>query len=550
MTMAARPSFHDIVAGLSPTRGWRAVRHFVYGTPLYGLMLKGRVPDKLRGTPPDPWPGDPAVGAAIVKGQLAIAGTSVSLAGNPWTRKPESGEAAAALHAFAWLADLKTLGSEAAGKRARKLVNGWIKTHSRWSALAWRPDVLGERLSHWFCSHDFLCLDDDPAFQARFLSSAATQARHLQRVCAKVEKDAGAFAAIKGLIYSGICLPGCEKAIDTGLKLLSQEIVRQILPDGGHFQRCPSLHLSVLAHLLDLRGTLIAAKLEVPVSWQRAIDTMAPMLRSFRLGDGGLALFNGGNEEDARHIDAVLGRAGVKGKALLSAPHSGFQRLAAGRTVIIADTGAPPAASFLAHAGTLSFEMSVGKERLIVNCGALGDSDPAWRFATRATAAHSTLTVDGASSSEVRADAHIGRRPADVASNRKEADGNIWLEARHDGYPGLVHHRRLYLDACGEDVRGEDILAGSGGREFTLRFHLHPLIGVSLTEGGSAVLLRLPSGVGWRFLADGGAIGLEESIYAGRPNTLRRCSQIVVSGPLDDSRTTVKWALHREGGRR
>ena len=138
----------------------------------------------------------------------------------------------------------------------------------------------------------------------------------------------------------------------------------------------------------------------------------------------------------------------------------------------------------------------------------------------------------------------------DVASTRKEADGNIWMEARHDGYPGLVHHRRLFLDASGEDFRGEDILEGSGGREFTLRFHLHPLIGALLTEDTSAVLLSLPSGDGWRFLAVGGVIGIEESIYGGLPNTLRRCSQIVVSGPLDDPTTTVKWALHREGGRR
>ena len=548
--MRRNTSFHDIAAGLSPARRWRAVRHLLYGSPLYGLLLKGRVPDKLRGAPPDPWPGDPAIGAAILKGQLTVAGQSISLAGGPWTRLPESSEAAAALHAFAWLADLRTLGSKAAGKRARKLIGGWIETHSRWSALAWRPDVLGKRLSHWFCSHDFLCLDEDPAFRAKFLSSVATQARHLQRVCAKVEKDAGAFAAIKGLIHSGICLPGWEKALDGGRKLLDQEISRQILPDGGHFQRCPSLHLRVLAHLLDLRGSFVAAQVEVPVSWQRAIDKMAPMLRSFRLGDGGLALFNGGNEEDARYIGTILGRAGVKGKALSSAPHSGFQRLAAGRLVAVADTGAPPAASSLAHAGTLSFEMSVGKERLVVNFGAVSDSDPGWQFATRTTAAHSTLTVDGASSSEIGADARIGRRPADVASSRKEADGNIWLEARHDGYPGLVHHRRLFLDASGEDFRGEDILKGSGGREFTLRFHLHPLIGVSPTEDASAVLLKPPSGDGWRFLAVGGAIAVEESIYGGQPNTLRRCSQIVVSGPLSEPVTTVKWALHRQGGLR
>ena len=45
---------------------------------------------------------------------------------------------------------------------------------------------------------------------------------------------------------------------------------------------------------------------------------------------------------------------------------SGYERLAAGRTTIIMDCNQNDNRQY---AGSLSFEMSVGRDRLIVNCG-------------------------------------------------------------------------------------------------------------------------------------------------------------------------------------
>ena len=115
-----------------------------------------------------------------------------------------------------------------------------------------------------------------------------------------------------------------------------------------------------------LRG----ARVEPPVELQSAIDRMAPFLRYVRHGDGGLALFNDSNEEIAGEIDAALGLAEAKGKPPMAAPHTGFQRLVAERSLVLVDAAAPSMLDGHAHAGTLSFEMSVGKERLVVNCGA------------------------------------------------------------------------------------------------------------------------------------------------------------------------------------
>src|SRR3546814_2687549 len=100
----------------------------------------------------------------------------------------------------------------------------------------------------------------------------------------------------------------------------------------------------------------------------------------------------------------------------------------------------------------------------------------------------------------------IGARRAAVACRRDEADGSIWLETSHDGYLpvfGLTHHRRLFLSASGDDLRGEDrFTAETSGAarpcDVALRFHLHPEVQAMAAQDGRSVVLRLPKGSGWR----------------------------------------------------
>src|SRR3546814_7727404 len=105
-----------------------------------------------------------------------------------------------------------------------------------------------------------------------------------------------------------------------------------------------------------------------------------------------------------RRIRALVLQRAASGKGpLQSAPAGVFQRRQAGRALVLVDCGRPPPPGYdrLAHVGTLSFEMSVGRERLIVNCGAQGGTQSGgwgpgageWRAAQRSTAAHSTATL-------------------------------------------------------------------------------------------------------------------------------------------------------------
>ena len=186
-------------------------------------------------------------------------------------------------------------------------------------------------------------------------------------------------------------------------------------------------------------------------------------------------------------------------------PHTGFQRMVAGKSVLIADTGAPPPHGLdrHAHAGTLSFEFSHGGERMIVNCGAHPIA-PEWRQVQRATAAHSALVVDDTNSSMLLPVGGLALAPRSVVVRREATEAGQWLDARHNGYEepfDLTHRRRLFLTPDGLELIGEETLTGRGGRTFALRFHLHPAVQVTMTQSSQSAILKLPQGGGWRELS-------------------------------------------------
>lgn len=425
------------------------------------------------------------------------------------------------------------------------------------------PGVSGRRVAAWLRHADYLCGDaggSGAVAATRLHGQIARHGRYLWRMLARRDFDgAERIAALKGLYFVTLSIPGARKRLRRLGVLLDAALERQILADGGHYSRSPEVHLAVLRDLIEIADALSATRQEYPNRLQGGIDRMAPMLRLFRHRDGGLALFNDSVEGSREDIDAVLARADVRGKAMPSAPHSGFERLANRRTVVLMDVGAPPprASGAQAHAGALSFEMSTGRDRLIVNCGAWRGRPGQWDGVAQASAAHSTLVVEDTSSLRFAADGEVRRAPRAVTSTRREIDGAIWIDAEHDGYRtpfNLVHCRRLYLGVDGEDLRGEDrLVPGSGGpreaRRFAVRFHLHPSVDASLIQGGAAVLLRPPSGTGWYFRADGGTVELAESIYMGRAGDVKRSEQIVITGRIGRDGARVRWALQKISSR-
>ena len=165
----------------------------------------------------------------------------------------------------------------------------------------------------------------------------------------------------------------------------------------------------------------------------------------------------------------------------------------------------------------------------------------------RATAAHSSLSVDDLSSSQFDKNGQI-LGPKTVECRRSEADGAVWLDTSHDGYferLGIIHERKLFLDSSGNDFRGEDVIKGVNDKNYTIRFHLHPSVQVSQSHGLGSILLKLYRGSGWKFHASGDNIDIKESVYLNGLDAPKRTNQIVISGSLSGNRTKIKWRFHK-----
>ncbi|TIW85858.1 MAG: heparinase, partial [Mesorhizobium sp.] len=180
----------------------------------------------------------------------------------------------------------------------------------------------------------------------------------------------------------------------------AEELDRQILADGGHISRNPMVVLEILADLLPLRQTYANQAETPPQALIGAIDRMLPALRFFRHQDGSLARFNGMGATIHDRIATILRHDDTAGAPLLHAPHSGYERLSMGGTTVIADTGLPPPVdvSNAAHASCLAFELSSGRQHYIVNAGIDTYGAAEFRPLARATAAHSTATINDTSS--------------------------------------------------------------------------------------------------------------------------------------------------------
>ena len=557
-----RPALFPEAVGAALVHGWHSALAFFRHGALYRLTLRGPVPDRIVFPPTDPRPKHLDDADGFLRNRFRFDSQTLDAEHSSiFDCTLPGADFAAALHGFEWLRHLEAAGGENAKKLSLKLASDWLTRHAHYGKPAWRPEIIAARFINVFTHGRFFLANSDLLWRSKFFVSLRNQARVLARTISEAPDGVPRFRAAAALVLAGLCLADARNAVE-GLTRLGKEIERQILPDGGHVSRSPQALLETFLVLTMVQQTLEAAHRESPPAIRNALDRMAPMLRFFRAGDGALAVFNGGAENDARYIGALLAGEDAQGKPFGHAPHSSFQRLAAGKTIVLQDIGMPPRGGFSteAHAECLAFEMSVGGHRLIVNCGASDGQDESWTRALRGTAAHSTLTLNDTPSAEVLSvswlESALGPRllaTGHVETRRSETVEGIFVESSHDLYLaryGIVHRRRLVLSPKGNTLTGVDRLIPmrhgpyrGPALPFAIRFHVHPDVRLSLAQGGGSVILKLPSGEGWRFRY-GGPLEIEESVYLGG-GTLRRSEQLVIAGGIRGEEVECAWTLEQ-----
>jgi len=546
--------------------GWRRFVTSFVDNPRFRWQIGLQVPERLLIAPQDLRTGDPTIASEVYAGEFSFAGKVVITDGrSPFEINPPSREWTEALLGFSWLRHLRAAGTSIARVNARSLVGDWIAMQGRGHPVAWEPEILTRRIISWLTQAPLILQDADHAFYRTFMRSLSRQVRYLRRTAFKARDGHPRLMAAIALALAGLCIAGETRLLKRGTKRLADELERQILPDGGHIGRNPAVLIELLLDLLPLRQAYDARSVATPPALMNAIDRMMPMLRFFRHGDGTFAQFNGAGTTPANSLATVLAYDDARGSPVANAPHSGYQRLEAGTSIVIADTGRPPpyAMSHEAHAGCLSFEFSHARSRIVVNCGMPAINRKAWQRVARATAAHSTATLNDASSCRFLRETSFSRfsgtpivaGPTDVRVSRTERDGALFVRAVHDGYLaryGLMHQRSWLLAKDGSRLDGEDVFLPADGKEisrhsrdsFVIRFHLHPNVKASRLADGCTVLLVLPRQESWLFSAPDMQVRVEESVFLPASDGPRRTSQIAIAGEIKQTPRIV-WTLVR-----
>ena len=463
--------------------------------------------------------------------------------------------------------DLNAQGAETRASWHRSLLLRWVRENPPDTGTGWEPYPTSLRIVNWVkwalagnalpveCGHSL-------AVQARWLSKRLEVhllGNHL-------------FANAKALVFAGLFFGGPEADawLERGMRILRREVAEQILTDGGQFERSTMYHALALEDLLDLCNLatvfsgVVSARWQSTIrEWRDAIGRMRDWLSAMCHPDGEIGFFNDAAFRVAPSPEELEGYAARMGfpsprrpeEDLTHLSPSGYIRVAGNEAVALLDI-APVGPDYLpahAHADTLSFELSLFGQRVLVNSGTSQYEVGPERSRQRGTAAHNTVIVDGQDSSEVWAGFRVARRAHPVglqivqdrrSENRlSQGDGNVGPEVScsHDGYsrlPGRPQHTRRWSFGP-HRMLVEDSISGTF-EDAEARFHLHP--SVRLEQDGSAAVLRLPQGQRVRINVAGGALSTEESTW--HPEFGRTETTVCVVVRFDEPliRTHLDWA--------
>ena len=410
------------------------------------------------------------------------------------------------------------------------LIKRWISENQPGQGTGWEPYPTSLRIVNWM---KYLLAGH--SLDHVGLQSLAIQTRWLSRRIEWHILGNHLFANAKALVFAGVFFEGTEaqKWLRIGLDIITRELSEQVLPDGGNFERSPMYHAIFLEDLLDLIN--LASAYQGMFGWDRVEKLRATAIKMLNWlqamchPDGEIAFFNDaaiGIATSPAEIHAYGYRLGIsadnvdKSSGTPTASKftdTGYIRLDALNAVVFLDV-APIGPDYLpghAHADTLSFELSLFGERVLVNGGTSQYGSGPVRLEERGTKAHNTLVINGKNSSEVWSGFRVARRAYPMDLEVEQVGQSVVVNCAHDGYRrlhGRPVHKRSWQLRPGKLVVQDRVVG-----EFQTAiasFHFHPDVKVTALDH-RRYSLHLPcSGQEIQLLVLSGAASIEKGFYA------------------------------------
>ena len=373
-----------------------------------------------------------------------------------------------------------------------KLLKFWIDDNKLGFGNGWEPYPTSLRivniLKAWLGG---LELDE------KLFSNVFTQASFLSSNLEKHLLGNHYFVNLKALLFAGVIFENIQwlRIAEEGLFC---EIPEQILEDGANFELSPMYHSLMLVDMLDMLNLSKAYPSQVSSKLVSLLEDYIPKMLFFMEAmahpDGGVSFFNDSSDGIAPtklKIESYASKLGFEinlfdssNNQIIDNASSGYICALRDGNKLIFDAAAvgPDYIPGHAHADTLSFEFSIGHERVFVNSGTSEYGLSQKRLHQRKTASHNTVEVDSKDSSQVWSGFRVGRRAKIIEKTQVlNCDRGIHLTAAHNGYKsiffGCIHKREIYLNE--KNLVIMDKLSGKFARAKS-RFHFHPELKVTL----------------------------------------------------------------------
>ncbi len=395
------------------------------------------------------------------------------------------------LYNLHYFEDLLSEGSEKKHKNHLKLLKIWIEQNTEGIGNGWEPYPTSLRivntLKAWLGG---LSLD------MNIFKSIFYQSSFLSNNLEKHLLGNHYFVNLKALFFAGVIFKK-QNWINKYENLLIKEIDEQVLDDGANFELSPMYHSLMLVDLLDLLNLCRAypkfTSSEIKQKLETNISKMLIFYEAMLHPDGGLSFFNDSVDGIAPTKDKIYMYALKLGFApldkstdevkIFNFKNSGYMCASSLESKLIFDACkiGPDYIPGHGHADTLSFELSLGRERVFVNSGISEYGLSQKRISQRKTCSHNTVEVDNKDSSQVWSGFRVANRANIVNRQISYKNNIISMSATHDGYKtlfgGCFHFRELNLYK--DKLFIKDLLKGrfDNARSF---FYFHPKLHVSI----------------------------------------------------------------------
>ena len=452
--------------------------------------------------------------------------------------------------------DLNAQGAQARSEWHRNLIKRWITENPPSSGNGWEPYPTSLRMVNWIkwalAGNTLAELESQSLYlQARWLNKRLEWhllGNHL-------------LANAKALIFAGMYFSGDEASswLNLGRKIYQEQIPEQILADGVHFELSPMYHAIILEDILDVLNICHTYPEKYEASFiqllQSTAQNMLAAYQSLIHPDGQISFFN----DAAFGVCATYSQLGTYAQSLgleTTFQHSrnsheksqdlilthlkdaGYIRIENENACALLDVGCigPDYLPGHAHADTLSFELSVFGQRLIVNRGTSTYAGGSLRNDERSTASHSTVEVGGQNSSEVWGQFRVARRAYPRELQIRDIDHGFEVACSHDGYQrlslGFTHTRAwkmtdrslLVSDTVGLDENKASKLVRP---KAVARYILHPSIVIKSVDANQWQLV-LPNMKVIQLKVHAGRAHIDEGSYVSEFGKTQKTPCLVV----------------------